>query len=79
MRNALANVRRYARMTADAQSATQRRFSLTRGASAAAELDELADQWVRLHRLLDPRTAVLVARAIRSQFPDPEQREKYMR
>jgi hypothetical protein len=79
MRAALANVRRYTRMAGDARSATGLRFARSRQADSAAAFGELADQWARLHRLLDARTAVLVARAIKAQFPDPEQRERYLR
>lgn len=79
MRAAMANVRRYTRMAADARSLPGQRFARSKQAGAAAELGELADQWTRLHRLLDARTAVLVAAAIRAQFPDPQQRERYLK
>lgn len=79
MRTALVNVRRYGRMAGEAKSPGMRALMVTKHTKASAEYQVLADQWARLHRLLDARTAVLVAAAIRAQFPDPAQRERYLR
>jgi hypothetical protein len=79
MRTAMQRIRRYGRMAAEARSAGGRALAESKQAAASGEYAVLADQWSRLHRLLDARTAVLVARAVRAQFPDPAQRERYLR
>lgn len=70
---------RYARMAGDARSPAGRTMALLKQAKTTADLDALLDRWTAAHRLLDARTAALVARAVRSQFPDPEQVKRWLR
>lgn len=79
MREAMRSVRRHEQRCADSKSVGIRALAHAKQEQAHQEYNALADQWVRLHELLDGRTAALVAEAIRAQFPDPEQRKRYWR